>query len=83
MSEKTLNLSDLKIMPKLIVAFLAMGMTRKECAATLKLSVKTVDFYINNPDNPNSVQRVLGYYDPARLTHYALLTGLVELGIVI
>lgn len=67
------NLTDLTIKQQLIVAWTAMGCTRKQIAGMLKLSLKTVEWYMTD------INKVLGFSDPARLTHYALTAGLVEI----
>lgn len=58
---------------ELIIAFIAMGMGRKECAAAIKLSRKCVEWHLDK------IKRALGFNDPARLTHYALSRKLVRL----
>jgi DNA-binding NarL/FixJ family response regulator len=63
-----------------IVVLTGSGMGRNEIAARLKISRKAVDFYLNNSDNDFSIQRKLGFCDPARLAHFAILSGLIKLG---
>lgn len=64
---------------EIIISWTAMGMSRKEVAQSLKRSPRTMEWHINNSNNPNCIQKLLGFSDVARLTHYALLTGLAEL----
>ncbi|MEN6533061.1 MAG: LuxR C-terminal-related transcriptional regulator [Bryobacteraceae bacterium] len=63
-----------------IVAGIALGKTRAEIALVLGLSIKTVEFHINNTDNPYSIRHKLGFSDTARLTHWAIQHHLVKLG---
>ena len=56
-----------------LIAWVAMGMTRKEMAGTLHRSPKTVEGKLAK------VKLKLGFNDPARLTHFALSHKLLKL----
>jgi len=57
----------------LIVAWTAMGCTRKQIAELFHRAPKTIAWHCM------SINRKLGFIDPVRLTHYALSHKLLEL----
>ena len=56
-----------------IVAWIAMGMNRKDIAMRLHRTIKAVEWHCAE------IERKLGFNDPARLTHWAISHKLVEL----
>ena len=67
------HLRELTAREDILVAWVAMGMCRKQMASTMHRSPKTIEYQLTN------VKRKLGFNDPARLTHWALSRKLVEL----
>jgi DNA-binding NarL/FixJ family response regulator len=61
----------------ILVAWVAMGMCRKQMASTMHRSPKTIEYQLDN------VKRKLGFNDPARLTHWAISSKLVELNQIV
>ena len=67
------HLRELTAREVILVAWVAMGMCRKQMASMMHRSPKTIEYQLTN------VKRKLGFNDPARLTHWALSRKLVEL----
>lgn len=57
----------------IIIAWVAMGMSRKEIAHALHLALPSIEWHLA------IIKRKLGFNDPARLTHYAISTKLINL----
>jgi len=68
-----MNLNDLTIRHQLIIAWTAMGLSRKQISGLLKLHSTRVDSLFLE------IKQRIGFCDIASLTHYALLAGLAEL----
>lgn len=64
---------ELTVAEELVVAWIAMGCTRKRIADALHRSIKSVDWHMTN------IKLKLGFNDPSRLTHWAISTKLIEL----
>lgn len=58
---------------EIIIAWIAMGMNIKGIAAALHLSEKTVAYH------RSAIKKKLGFNDTARLVHWAVSRGLLNL----
>ena len=68
---------ELNVCEELIVAWIAMGCSRKRIADNLHRSLKSVEWHMTN------IKGKLGFNDPARLTHFALSNNLVQLNEIV
>ena len=75
METKQLNSRDLQI-----IKWTALGLSRKEIAAKLGRSLKTVEFYLNGTENKSSLAARLNLRTPAEITRFAVESGLVKPG---
>jgi hypothetical protein len=64
-----------------VLRLTALGLCRKQIAARMHLSVKTVEYYLNGSEHHGEagIAKKLGTTNVALLTHYAILNGLVRL----
>jgi DNA-binding NarL/FixJ family response regulator len=71
------HLRELTAREDILVAWVAMGMCRKQMSGTMHRSPKTIEYQLAN------VKRKLGFNDPARLTHWAISRKLVKLNEIV
>lgn len=59
------------IYPELMIAWIAMSVSRKQIATNLGISIRTIDFYVPK------IREMCGGSDTATITRYAIKWGLL------